>query len=150
VLNKTQLQTRRCKAYALHVAGISYREIAAALGVSVGTAFNDVNAMASELHERFMLREERRIQVHLSRIAKIIFANWQAAMAGSEKAAGVFLEALRQEAELLGLTARAKAEIDFLGRIKEAIERQAAKRGLSEEDKERAIAEAERIFGRRS
>ena len=144
---RIQAGFKQRQALELRMAGRTLQEIADVLGYASPTGAQEAIRSALKRTLRPSSDEFRALQ--LERLQKVIASFWVVMSQGNERAAMVVLRAIADIRALMGLDAIAKAEIDLLARIKESIERQAIEQGLSEEDKQYAIVEAERIFARR-
>lgn len=91
---------RRVQALDLRLAGASYRQIGAQLGVSHQTAYTDVQEMLKEYCTE-TADEVRSQEVH--RLDRLLLAQWPKATAGDTKASELVLKIMGQRARLLGL-----------------------------------------------
>jgi len=93
-------EARRIEALDLRLAGASYRQIAAQLGVSVRTSFQDVQrALKATLQPA--ADEVRREEV--LRLDRLLLAHWPASTRGDIAATNVALRIMERRARLLGL-----------------------------------------------
>ncbi len=98
------------RAYDLRRAGISYREIAQTLGVSLDTAFHYVNDVLVETATLTTnLREEVR-QLEIERLDSMLSGIWARASAGNERSVETVLKIMDRRSRLLGLDAPQRQE----------------------------------------
>ena len=129
-----EADARRLKALDLRLAGASYRQIGAQLGVSHTQASKDVKAMLREMATE-PAAEVR--QQELTRLDKLMLAHWPTAIRGDIRATTMVLQIMDRRARLLGLDAPQR--IDITGWIRQMAERE----GL---DPDAAVADANAIL----
>ena len=116
-VNETAAIDRTRQAFEMRKAGMHYRDIAARLGVSVGSIHNWVKEWAEE----YTLQTEEHFQSirseSLSRLDAALTAIWPQVRAGSEAAIATMLKIEAQRAKLLGLEAPARVEADVKSEI---------------------------------
>lgn len=102
-----QIAARRAKALELRKAGGSYRAIAAACGVDVATAWNDVHAELAELRTRTVLTAEELRELELARLDRYLAKLEAKGIAqGDPRAINTAVGISKQRARLLGLEQR--------------------------------------------
>jgi hypothetical protein len=104
-----EITERRIRAWQMQLAGKSYRDIATELGVSVGTAFKDVQAHAEAI--KTPVAEAVRKQ-ELARLDMLIERLMPRIESGDVQAVGAFLKVMDRRAKMLGLDAPTKQEIN--------------------------------------
>jgi len=102
---------RRPEALQLRIAGATYREIGARLGVSPQTAYTDIQASLAELNAEKTKQAEQYRELELERLDRASLALWPKVIAGSERAVMAWAKLSERRAKLLGLDAPAKTEI---------------------------------------
>jgi hypothetical protein len=102
-VDPAEILARRVRALALRRGGASYREIAGHLGVSLNTAYEDVQAELCVLDEqRKALAEETRA-LELARLDDMTKTATTQFRNGSVKAGEVLIRVMERRARLLGL-----------------------------------------------
>jgi hypothetical protein len=101
---------RRAKALDLAIAGASYRQIAAQTGVSLATAYDDVQAELGALDKERGEKAERLRDLSLKRLDKLTLMAMPKAQKGDEKSIRVLVQIEDRRAKLLGLDAATKLE----------------------------------------
>jgi hypothetical protein len=102
---------RRMRALNLRKAGGSYRQIAQQLGVSLNTAWADVNAELLELREQTKADAAEVRDLELQRCDEMILGLWPAVRRGDPKAVSAAVRVSERRSKLLGLDAPSKSEI---------------------------------------
>lgn len=111
--NPEIIEIRRGKALDLRISGKSYRTIGKALGISGKTAFDDVKrAMERQRRETNDTLDHHRA-LQLSRLDRAVEGIWPAVKKGDKEAARVLVRLEKRRAELLGLDAPTKHELDL-------------------------------------
>ena len=102
----------RCaKALELRVTGGSYRQIGAALGVGLKTAYYDVQRELGKLDAVNEASAERVRDLELARLDRITIALWPRAGTGDPRAVTAMIRVMDRRAKLLGLDAPARVEV---------------------------------------
>ena len=127
-------EARRLQALDLRLAGASYRQIGATLGVSHVQAMRDVSKMVSEYASE--PADEVR-NAELARLDKLMLAHWPQATRGDIKSTTMVLQIMDRRARLLGLDAPQR--IDITGWIRDMAKRE----GL---DPDAAVRDAQAIL----
>lgn len=104
------IEARREKAAQLKLAGWTDREIAAHLGVSLGTANTDINAVLERLQESAEDAIARQRRLALARLEKSIKGIWPGIEAGDLATVDTLVKVEQRRARLLGLDAPTKVE----------------------------------------
>jgi DNA-binding CsgD family transcriptional regulator len=100
------IEARQERAIRLRVQGFNYREIAAELGISVGTAYNDCSAAMKRIREQTRESAEEVRSVELDRLDRMIRALEVKAFGdGDTRAIDTLLKVSERRAKLLGLDA---------------------------------------------
>lgn len=128
---------RQVQALALRKAGVSYEQIASALGYASGSgAYQAVHRAL-----RKMLKEpaEEVRDLEVARLDEMLRALWPGVQAGEPKKVLAALRVMERRAKLLGLDAPAKIDVRHM------IEELAREFDMTPEQAAAAVAEAERI-----
>jgi transposase len=132
-MNKTQEQDRKNQAYDLRLKGLSYRQIASRMGVSVGTAHRWVNeyleAVTLPMVEQVRKQEVDRLMRYLERLDERIDD-------GDDKAISIALKISERLCKMLGadmptqheITKTETTQVDLA--LRDLIERQKAQNAL--------------------
>lgn len=110
-----EIAARRVKALDLAIAGASYRQIATQTGVSLATAWDDVQAELGALDACRREQAERLRDLSLKRLDKWTLALAPKAQHGDEKAVRVLVQIEDRRAKLLGLDAPLKQAHEVSG-----------------------------------
>lgn len=97
-----ELEKRRTIVAANILAGLNYRDIAAALDVSIGTVANDVKMILKRMRAEQVETIEEAALVDLRRIDVLINGIWDKAKKGDLSAIDRMERLLRRRAEMLG------------------------------------------------
>jgi transcriptional regulator with XRE-family HTH domain len=136
-MNKTQEQDRKNHAYELRLKGMSYRQIASSMGVSVGTAHRWVNeyleAVTLPMVEQVRKQEVDRLMRYLERLDERIDD-------GDDKAISIALKISERLCKMLGadmptqheITKTETTQVDLA--LRDLIERQKAQNALRLQD----------------
>ena len=136
-MNKTQEQDRKNQAYDLRLKGLSYRQIASRMGVSVGTAHRWVNeyleSVTLPMVEQVRKQEVDRLMRYLERLDERIDD-------GDDKAISIALKISERLCKMLGadmptqheITKTETTQVDLA--LRDLIERQKAQNALRLQD----------------
>jgi transposase-like protein len=115
--NETASIDRTRQAFEMRKAGMHYRDIAAKLGVSVGSVHNWVK----EWSEEYTLQTEEHFQSirseSLARLDTALTAIWPQVRKGDQGAVAAMLKIEAQRAKLLGLDAPTKIDADVKAEV---------------------------------
>lgn len=109
--NAAQIEFRRQKVAANLIGGMNYREIAAALGVSIGTVASDVKIIFARWKGEQVQSAEQWIALELRRCDRLINTLWNDATDGKPGAIDRVLKVMERRAKLLGLDAPTKQDV---------------------------------------
>lgn len=98
-----RMYERRRKVFELRCIGMSYPQIATALGCGVTTAWEDVQAELHECIRQNGTNIDTIRQMEIERCHAVMVAMWPKVRAGGEKAATAYLKAMERLARLQGL-----------------------------------------------
>ena len=99
---------RRRDSVSMRLSGMTYSEIAEALGVTKSTVFKHVKAYFAEVQAETKEEGEQLREMEAERLDKLQAALWELAKAGDTSAIDRVLKIMKQRAELLGLEAPKK------------------------------------------
>lgn len=99
------IEERRGRVYDLRLAGKSIREIARELGIGVGTAHRDCDAVLERLKSEANETAERARQIDLHRLDVAQAALWPSVQSGETQAIDTYLRLQARRSKLLGLDA---------------------------------------------
>ena len=109
---------RRRKVVAANIlAGLTYREIAEALNVSLGTVAGDFRAILKAWQKHYEGDMDRWVKVQLRRLDVMLNALWSKAKDGDETAIDRVLKIMERQARLLGLDAPTDVNLQVGGRL---------------------------------
>lgn len=108
IAQKKEIQERRKKALDLRLAGATFREIAGALGVSLGTAHTDVATALADIPKE-EANELRKLEA--ARLDALNQAHWENALNGDTNSAKIVLSVIDRRIKLLGLDMPQRVEI---------------------------------------
>ncbi len=100
---KLSVAERRKLVAANMLAGASYRDIAAALGVSKSTVANDFKAIIKEWREQYTDDIDSWAKIQLRRLDVLINAIWDRARNGDYQAIDRVMKLMHQQSKLLGI-----------------------------------------------
>lgn len=106
--NDQQILSRRVQSWDMRVDGYSYRDIAQRTGVSLTTAYHDVQVAAELIDDVRKAKAERVLDVELARYDKASLALLPKVLKGEPKAVMAFVRVGEQRARLLGMNAPEK------------------------------------------
>lgn len=133
-IESEDINVRRMKALELRLAGASYRQIGAELGVHYSSAWHDVDIMLREYAKE---PTEAIRNAEMGRLDRLMLAHWPAAIRGDVKATQQVLAIMDRRARLLGLDSPQKVDITGI------IRTMAVEEGL---DPDQAVRDAEKIL----
>jgi DNA-binding CsgD family transcriptional regulator len=102
---------REAQALQLRASGISYREIAVALDISLGAAHRVVQRGLERLVALSREEAEQLRRLELERLDGLVRGHYQRAVDGDVASAGVVLRTISERARLLGLYAPASVDV---------------------------------------
>lgn len=111
------IEERQTAAYKLRREGCNYQDIAERLGVSLGTAHNDVRAVRTRIWQAGKESAEEATQTELERLDEIV-ASLRPLLRDQSRgprAAEVLLAASKRRSELMGLDAPKKTDLTVKG-----------------------------------
>ncbi len=108
---EAEIELRRNRAIELRIEGFSYREIAKELGVSVATAFNDVEAVIQRNKAEADERADKARHIALHRIDVAVRGLMPDVRSGNARSAEVMAKLEERRAKLIGLDAPEKREL---------------------------------------
>lgn len=106
---------RRPEALQLRIAGATYRQIAAQMGIDLRLAYEAVQGALGELDETCKRLAERHRELELARLERAVLALWQKVQAGDERAILAYVRLADRKAKLLGLDAPSESTISGPG-----------------------------------
>lgn len=106
-------ELRQRKVAANLLAGLSYRQMAEALGVGVATVARDVRLIIDHWRKEQVQDVDSWMQVQLRRLDTILNAIWNKVLEGDLKAAETALKVIERQAKLLGLETQHVAIVDW-------------------------------------
>lgn len=106
-------ELRRRKVAANLLAGLSYRQMAEALGVSIGTIAADVRTIIDHWRKEQVQDVDSWMQVQLRRLDTILNAIWTRVLEGDLKAAETALKVIERQAKLLGMETQHVEIVDW-------------------------------------
>jgi len=101
--DEAKRELRRAKVIANLSAGLSYRQMAEALGVSIGTIKNDVAIVLGRLRKNTIQDAAQHIQVQVRRLDIALNAIWGKVLDGDLKAIATMIKIEERRSKLLGL-----------------------------------------------
>ena len=103
-----KIVTRRIEALELRKHGATFRQVAAALHVSLGTAYEDVQAELAEAVRLKNKKADQLSELELQRLDRLLLVLNKAIEAGDPKAVAQAIKIATRRARLLGLDAPTK------------------------------------------
>ena len=96
-------EIRRQKVAANLLAGLNYRAMAEAMGVSIGTIAGDVKVILNRWQKEQVGVVDQVMQIELTRLDRALNAIWANVLAGDDKAINNLLKIMERRAKLLGM-----------------------------------------------
>ena len=109
--SKIELETRRKTVAANLLAGLSYREIADAMGVSVASICRDANLILDRMKEEQITALVKARTIDARRLDRTLNAIWPDVQKGDLPTIDRFLRLMERRARLLGLDAPTRTEL---------------------------------------
>lgn len=116
----TTIPERQALSLQLRSAGHDYRKIAEVLGVSVKTAYYDVQEGLGYLREHEKVLAEDVKAIHLTRLDLMLSYIWPRVENGDTFAIGTALSVMQRQASLLGLNAPIEVDLNVKRPLREA------------------------------
>ncbi len=107
---QAEIESRRRKVAANLLGGLNYRQMAEALGVSIGTIAGDVKVIIGRWQREQIQVVGQHQQLDLQRIERAINAIWDRSLAGELPAITLLIKLLERKAKMLGEDAAARPE----------------------------------------
>lgn len=104
-MNAAERAERDADVLRLFVSGVSYRRIAAAVGVSLTSVDRIVKKELSKSGQRRALLNDEALAIHQERQERLFEAHWGPALKGDHRSAEICRRMLAQQARLYGLDA---------------------------------------------
>jgi hypothetical protein len=122
VKNKKQIEMeeRRKKVAANILAGLNYRDIAEALGVTIGTISRDFKVIIGRLQKEQTPIAEQIVSLEIRRLDRALNAIYEKVQSGDQNSIDTMLKIMNQRAKYLGLYAPDKQELSGELEIKDA------------------------------
>jgi hypothetical protein len=98
-----EIEQRRMKIAANYLAGMDYRDTAAALNVSLGTVAGDMKAILGQWQKHYAADLNKRQALQLKRLDVMLNGIWKKARDGDLAAIDRVLSIMAQESRILGL-----------------------------------------------
>lgn len=121
---EAEVELRRKKVAANLLGGLNYRQMAEALGVSIGTISSDVKIILGRWQREQIKDAGDYVQMELVRLDRALNAIWDRVLEGDLKAIETMLKIEERRARLLGLDAPIPIKVDD---IDAAIQRELAR-----------------------
>lgn len=137
---------RQMQALDLRKSGASFAQIAQALGYATPSGAHKAVMSAIKKTLREPAEEVRTLE--LERLDRLQMAAWTKAIKGDLRAIDAVLRIMKRRAELLGLDAPARINVEMA--VVEEVDRMIEAGVLSEADRAAAVAEAEAILRRQA
>lgn len=106
-------ELRRKKVAANLLAGLTYRQMAEALGVGLATVAADVRLILDRWRKEQVAEIDDWLQVQLRRLDTMLNAIWDKVLSGDLKAAETALHIIERQAKLLGMERQQVAIVDW-------------------------------------
>jgi predicted transcriptional regulator len=111
--DKEQKQVNIDTALDLRLTGMSYRQIAKAMGVSPTTAFNYVKEAISIIQKEYKEKAEELITIDLAKLSKMEIGLYKKAIKGDKGSIDSMLKIMERRSKLLGLDQPTKSKVDL-------------------------------------
>ena len=108
---EAQREDRRRVVAANLLAGLTYREMAAALDISLGTVTNDVGIILGRWKREQVETADECAQIELRRLDRIVNAIWTDVQSGKLSSIDRMLKIMERRARLLGLDAKQELDV---------------------------------------
>ena len=108
---RAQIEERRKKVAANLLGGLTYRQMAGALDVSLGTIANDVKIILGRWEREQVQDVSEWVELESRRLERMLNAIWNDAIDGKSSAIDRALRIMERRAKLLGLDAPSKQQI---------------------------------------
>lgn len=108
---EAQRELRRKRVAANLLGGLTYRQMAEALEVSLGTIASDVRIIIGRWRADQVETTDDWAQIQIRRLDTMLNAMWDKALAGDEKAVRAVVEIIEKQNKILGTEAPAKHEL---------------------------------------
>lgn len=116
VNHKIEIADRQREVSKRLLAGMHYRDIAADLGVGLGTVARDVQKLLAEWKDARLINTGEKIAIDERRLEQLIGKFMEVAIGKLDpRAAEVVIKALDRKASMLGLNAAAKTDVTSAG-----------------------------------
>src|SRR3990172_3254035 len=102
-VSMAEREIRRQKVAANLLAGLNYRAMAEAMGVSIGTIAGDVKVILNRWQKEQVGVVDQVMQIELTRLDRALNAIWANVLAGDDKAINNLLKIMERRAKLLGM-----------------------------------------------
>lgn len=116
----SERELRRRKVSANLLAGLTYRQMAEALGVSVGTVATDVRLIIDRWRKEQVRDVDSWLQIQLRRLDTMLNAIWDKVLEGDLKAAETALHIIERQAKLIGLDKQQIEIVDWRKEVESA------------------------------
>lgn len=122
VQRQQQVTERRREVARLRLAGVrDQRELAARLGVSLGTINSDIKAINQQWERETTLDIDAEKRIDLARIEALIVVLWPLALAGKAHVVDRIVSLMQHKAKLLGLEAPQKQDLNLTHIVREYV-----------------------------
>lgn len=133
---QAEIEQRRKTVAANLTGGLNYRDMATALGVSLGTVSKDVKIILARWRNEQVTAVDDWAQLEVRRLDRVLNGIWDKAIAGDLSAVDRVIKVMERRAKLLGLDKPERQEVSGLnGGPIETLEI-----GLTDEERARRIA----------
>lgn len=108
---RAEIEERRKKVAANLLGGLTYRDMAPTLAVSIGTIANDVKTILGRWEREQIKDVDGWVRLELTRLDRALNAIWNKVLDGDLKAIDAFLSISGRRAKLLGLDAPDRVDL---------------------------------------
>jgi hypothetical protein len=119
---KAEIEHRRAKVAANLLAGLNYRDIAEALGVSLGTIAADAKAVLKRWQQEQVQSLEARRTVEERRLDRAVNAIWNAVLQGDLAAVDAFRKLSERRSRLIGLDAPVHSKVTLFDAVDQLLQ----------------------------